>query len=288
MTNTEAVTAAILASSKYRALHPDLVRWVVAREAAKGRPANEVEKAARAKLHQVVTAYLPERPAVERWLAELAAAPPELEAQRAVCRRLLAFHASSRERLPLLDSFYGPLFAGVAGPIGGDGLPTAPVVLDLACGMNPLALPWMGLPAGARLIACDVQTDLTGLLARALPLLESTTGVQGEAFAWNLLAGAPPVRADVALLLKTLPCLEQLDVTLPERLLASVNAPLLIVSFPVRSLGGRSKGMAATYQAHFETLVARLGWSATVVRRDGELVFRLHKPLPTVPVNDPL
>lgn len=258
----ERLTQAILQAPKYRALHAGLVRWVVAREATKGRAPAETEKAARAKLHQVVMAYLPARPAAERWLAELAAAPDDA-ARRALCRSVLASHASSRERLPLLESFYAPLFGANA----------RLTVLDLACGLNPMALPWMGLAPGSQLVACDVQTELTGFLARALPLLAPATGVASTVFAWNLLEGAPPQRADVALLLKTLPCLEQLDAELPRRLLQSVQAPLLVVSFPVRSLGGRAKGMPAAYGERFEALLAELGRRAERIALADELIY---------------
>ncbi len=269
--DSEVVVQAILHSPKYRALDAGLVRWVVARELAKGRPSAEAEKAARAKLHQVVMAYLPERPAVERWLAELESAP-DAAALRAGCRRVLAFHASSRERLAQLEGFYAPIFSSFHAA----GAPLR--VLDLACGLNPMALPWMGLPPGSHLMACDVQSDLTGFLAHALPLLEPRTSVTSEAFAWNLLEGAPPRRADVALVLKALPCLEQLDAELPRRLLLSIDAPLLVVSFPVRSLGGRAKGMATSYATRFEALLAELTLPAERLPVQDELVYLVRKP----------
>lgn len=275
--DSEVVVQAILHSPKYRALDAGMVRWVVARELAKGRPIAEAEKAARAKLHQVVMAYLPERPAVERWLAELEQAP-DATALRAVCRHVLTSHASARERLAQLEHFYAPIFAPIlSGPHGAQ----PPLrVLDLACGLNPMALPWMGLPSGSHLMACDVQSDLTGFLARALPLLTPHTGVTSEAFAWNLLEGAPPRRADVALVLKTLPCLEQLDAELPRRLLLSIDAPLLVVSFPVRSLGGRAKGMATSYATRFEALLAELALSAERLPAQDELIYLVRKPAP--------
>jgi 16S rRNA (guanine(1405)-N(7))-methyltransferase len=235
-----------------------------------------------------VGAYLNQRIHGERWLAALREAAQtdaraevqiqvradgvrEDAALRAACLRILDNHASSRERLPLLDGFYAQIFGGCD--------PAAPLtVLDLACGLNPLALPWMGLPRGSRLIACDVHGEMTDFLAQALPLLEPATGVHAQALRWNLLNGVPPVDAEVALLLKTLPCLEQLEAELPGRLLESVRAPLLIVSFPVRSLGGRAKGMEATYSARFEALAADLAWRAERLDVRGELVYRLHRP----------
>lgn len=261
----EALVQEVMASAKYRTLAPDLVRWVVAREAAKGRSHAETVKAARNKLHQVAGVYLPDRGQMERWLASLAAARGDPAALESACRAILARHASSRERLPLLPTFYATLLQC---------LPPQPVILDLACGLNPLAIPWMGLPPGARYLACDVYADLAKFLGDALTLL----GVEGEAFVWNLLQGAPPRRADVALLLKTIPCLEQIDAGVALRLLDSVEAPLLFVSFPVRSLGGRAKGMEQNYAAYFEALVAQRPWSVERLPVEGELVFRVTRP----------
>jgi 16S rRNA (guanine(1405)-N(7))-methyltransferase len=45
-------------------------------------------------------------------------------------------HASTRERAPHLDGFYAPIWEVTGTPAS---------VLDLGCGLNPLALPWMGI-----------------------------------------------------------------------------------------------------------------------------------------------
>jgi hypothetical protein len=65
---------------------------------------------------------------------------------------------------------------------------------------------------------------------------------------------------DVALLLKIVPCLTQLDKAIGARLLDAVTARVLIVSFPAQSLGGRRKGMVATYAAQMEALLAGRAW----------------------------
>jgi 16S rRNA (guanine(1405)-N(7))-methyltransferase len=59
---------------------------------------------------------------------------------------------------------------------------------------------------------------------------------------------SPPTQhADLALILKTLPCLEQLDKTAGQWLLEAVNVDYLLLSFPVYSLGGRDKHMLENY-----------------------------------------
>ena len=152
-------------------------------------------------------------------------------------------------------------------------LPPITAVLDLACGLNPLAIPWMGLSPGAIYHACDIDRDQMAFLAAAMPLF----GVSGDAFVCNLLADAPRVSADVALLLKTIPCLEQADKGIGPRLLEAIHAPVVIVSFPARSLGGRSKGMAVNYAAHFAQLSQGKAWRIERFDFQGELVFRVVK-----------
>jgi len=58
---------------------------------------------------------------------------------------------------------------------------------------------------------------------------------------------SPPTQhADLALILKTLPCLEQLDKTAGQWLLEAVNVDYLLLSFPVYSLGGETNTCSRT------------------------------------------
>jgi 16S rRNA (guanine(1405)-N(7))-methyltransferase len=263
-----ALVAAVREGAKYRHLDTGLVETVAAAEMAKGRSFKECVKATRNKLHQVAGAYLPDRPDYAAWQRQMAQAAG-VEEQRAALRHVMAHHASTRERLPLLENFYSTLFVG---------LPPIHTLLDLACGLNPLATPWMPLAEGATYYGCDIYQDeidfLNGVfLSGVLPVM----GVQGQAFISNLLQATPPQRADVALLLKTIPCLEQMDKKIGSRLLAEINAPVLVVSFPARSLGGQSKGMVQNYAEHFAQLVAEQPWRITRFDFPTEMVFRIEK-----------
>ena len=84
---------------------------------------------------------------------------------------------------------------------------------------------------------------------------------------------------DVALILKTIPCLEQVDRAIGPRLLRGINASVLIVSFPAQSLGGRNKRMVDTYSSHFATLLSTVEghWEVEQYSFSTEVVFRLHQ-----------
>lgn len=255
----------VLSSAKYRDVNPAVVRQIGEQELRKRRNHKEAVKATKNKLHQTVGAYWQGRPAYEEWLPALTAAAADAELLRTVCQTIMSHHASTRERLPLLPEFYATIFAD---------LPPIHAILDLACGLNPLTIPWMALAEPVTYHACDVSQEQMMFLQQALPLL----GVQGQASVCNLLEELPADQPDVVLLLKTLPCLEQVDPTIGQRLLASIDAPVFIISFPGQSLGGRHKGMTTTYPAHLQQLLQAATWQVTEFAFATELVFRLTKP----------
>lgn len=259
-----ALIANVLSSAKYRAVNPELVRMIGEQELRKRRNHKEAVKATKNKLHQTVGAYWQDKPAYAEWLAALRAAAGEPEQLRATCQTIMGHHASTHERLPLLPDFYTTIFAD---------LPPVHTILDLACGLNPLTIPWMPLAPSVTYHACDVGQDQIQFLQQALPLL----GVQGQAALCNLLEATPTAQADVVLLLKTLPCLEQVDATIGTRLLANIAAPVFIISFPGQSLGGRHKGMTTTYPTHLQQLLQASTWQVTEFTFATELVFRLTK-----------
>ncbi|MHB1296036.1 MAG: class I SAM-dependent methyltransferase [Anaerolineae bacterium] len=258
----EELVRTVLAAGKYRQVAPDVVRRIGARELAARRSLKEAVKATRNKLHQVGAAYQPERARYGAWLEELRRAPD----LRAACAGIMAQHASTRERLPILPIFYETVLAGLA-PVRS--------VLDVACGYNPLAIPWMQpwLEPGAFYRAYDIYTDLAGFLNEAILLL----GACPAAEARDVLAPLPADVVDVAYLLKAIPCLEQLEKDAGSRLLAGIPARHLVVSFPVHSLGGRAKGMPAHYEEHLSELTAGGGWDVRRHLFETELVFILSR-----------
>jgi len=257
----DSVVEAVRGSAKYRNVMRELVRRIAAEEVGKHRRVKEAVKSTKNKLHQVAAAYLTGSVDYEQMLDEIRrAAATGPEALRVACATLMGNHASTRERLGILDSFYRVILAG---------LPPIRSVLDLACGLNPLALPWMGLTPNVRYYACDVYEDLVSFLNRYFAIV----GITGEAWLCDLVQGPPARRVDLAFLLKTVPCLEQVNKAAGARLLEGVRASYLLVSFPARSLGGRQKGMAANYEARFRDLIAGRPWSYRKLEFGTELAF---------------
>jgi 16S rRNA (guanine(1405)-N(7))-methyltransferase len=172
----------------------------------------------------------------------------------------MSLHASTNERLPILDDFYGQILADV--------LPIRSVV-DLACGLNPLAIPWMPLAEDASYTAYDIYGDMIDFVDEFMARI----GVNGRAHLRDIITQPPTVEADLVLLLKSVPCLEQVEKTAVSRLLDHIQARHLLISFPARTLGGHNKGMVATYEARFEELVDGRNWSFQRFQFDTELAF---------------
>lgn len=260
----EQVVAAVLGSAKYRHIAPALVRTLAERELAGGARPKDAIKAVKNKLHQVAGAYQAEPLAAGAWLAQVRKVKEQGGDLRPLCRAMMARHASTRERLPILDGFYQQVLGG---------LPSPRTLLDLACGLNPLALPWMGLEPECVYFACDIYADQAALIAGWF----DAAGQRGEAFLCDLLGGPPPRSTDVALLLKAIPCLQQMDRPIGRRLLERIDAPVLIVSYPVHSLGGRKQGMDEHYAAQFAELIKGHAWRVDTFRFATELVYRIWR-----------
>ena len=67
--------------------------------------------------------------------------------------------------------------------------------------------------------------------------------------------------------------LTQIDKTAVPRLLDSLHAKYLLISFPAKSLGGRSKGMVQNYEALFEGWLEGRDWVVKRFAFENELAF---------------
>lgn len=263
----DALVAAVLSSAKYRHVSPEFVRAVGARELAIRPNLKTAVKATKNALHQAGGAFMDAPIDYGRALARLRTAAgggSENEAFRDACRTVMAGHTSTRERLPILESFYTATLAAV---------PPPGRIIDVACGLNPLARPWMPFPADTVYIAYDIYADQMAFLNDYFAL----AGIPGRADVRDVIGRPPDEAADLALILKTLPCLEAVDKTAPARLLDAISAPLLLVSFPAQTLGGRRKGMSAHYEAGFRRLLDERGWPAERFEFATELAFLVRK-----------
>jgi 16S rRNA (guanine(1405)-N(7))-methyltransferase len=262
----QAVVSAVLQKAKYQSIQPDLVARLAEREIVKGRKPKAAVKEVSAKLHQIGAAYFKLAPQYPQWSAELESLPQDAghEDVRAFCLRVMQAHSSTAERLPILEDFYAETLAAIA-PVE--------TVFDLACGLNPLALPWMPLSKEAHYTGCDIFSDLVAFDNAFL----NHFGFQSNLTLGDIFHYAFHQPVQVALLLKSLPCLEQLEKGGSAALLEAIPAESLLVSYPIHSLGGKSKGMRQTYAAQFEALTSAKPWKVTRFDFPSELAFLVQK-----------
>jgi 16S rRNA (guanine(1405)-N(7))-methyltransferase len=255
---TAEIVERVRRSARYRAVDAELVARFAAEELEKARNLDDAVKRVKRRLHQAVGAFRSGRiaPAVP-WPSDHPAA------LRRACLDAMRGHASTRERLPHLDAFYPAIWEVT-------GVPRR--VLDLGCGLHPLALPWMGI-GPATYHAVDVE-------AAGLDLVSGFLGAVGQPHVVeirDLVTDAPAEPADVALLLKLVTTLDRQHAEAATSLLRSVRADHAVVSFAARSLGGRGSH-ERTYRARIDRLVAEAGCVRRVTERSvpGELVFVLE------------
>ncbi|GJM42732.1 MAG: 16S rRNA methyltransferase [Ardenticatenaceae bacterium] len=268
MSDLAKLEAQILASAKYREIAPDLVRRIGSQELAKRRSFKEAVKATKNKLHQVGGAYQQTKLNYEKSLAllqETAVTHPNF---RTTCHQLMQAHASTRERLPILDDFYQTILANLS-PIRS--------VLDLACGLNPLAYPWLPLPPDVHFTAVDIYGDMLNFIQHFFEI----AGVNGRTQQRDIIGNPPTEPVDLILLLKTLPCLEQVDKDAATNLVDSLNGRYLLISYPAQSLGGRSKGMVENYTRQFEEMANGRNWQLKRFEFATELAFLVQTDTPT-------
>jgi 16S rRNA (guanine(1405)-N(7))-methyltransferase len=186
------------------------------------------------------------------------------DAVKSFCIQQMRSHASTSERLPILEDFFSTCFASVA-PITS--------IADLACGLNPLALPWMPLAPGFRYWACDIYLDMLGFIQAYF----NHFSIDGKAIPCDLISESTTPKAQVAMLLKSIPCLEQVDKSIGKQLLDKIQAEHILISFPVSSLGGHRKGMPSFYRDHFYSLIDGKPWKIKEFSFSTELAFLVTK-----------
>jgi 16S rRNA (guanine(1405)-N(7))-methyltransferase len=257
----------VQSSQKYATICVDTIRRIGEKELRKDTDVKTAIKATKRKLHQIFGCYAHRRKIYYDEIYEdlKAAYETQLETEiKEACRRVLMLHTSTKERITILEKFYEFIFNVTGKP---------KIVIDVACGLNPLTLPWMDLEETAQYFAYDIDENTIDFINKYLKL----TGLKSTALAQDVIVQPPMIEADVALLLKTIPCLEQQEKGCSVRLMEALQAKHIVVSFPVKSVGGKSKGMAENYERMFYNLIRGRDCQVTKLPFETELVFVIYK-----------
>ena len=135
---TEKLVKAVQSSRKYRELElpEELLRDLIAVNLLNSRNIAELKTNFRKSLHNVIAPYLEtidydkETQALQTDNLNLLD-PDNL---KSYCLKMMAKHASTRERIPHLEQFFDTIQEVIGSPHS---------ILDLACALDPLCLPWI-------------------------------------------------------------------------------------------------------------------------------------------------
>jgi 16S rRNA (guanine(1405)-N(7))-methyltransferase len=221
-----AVLKQIMASTKYADLDEAFVRRIAAEASERFRTQGEAVKYAKRKLHQAFGAFVTGSPGdgVRACASAIRSGVPV----RTACLASMRKHASTAERTAVLDEFYAQIGRWCGRPS---------TVADLACGLGPLAIPWLATCPDATYWCCDIDRDLVA----ELPGLSEPFGVAVVAEPRDLVHPADLPPADLVLLLKTLNTLEQQRSGAARDVLAALDAPRVVVSLARGSLSYRRR-----------------------------------------------
>ncbi len=249
--DSQQVSQKILQSKKYRALNPETVSRVVKQFSTH----KDVEGRSRQLLHQIWGSYYPGFPNFGKLLKRFQVDGDLLP--------LLAAHSSTKERIPILDQFYTRIFEITGTPMK---------IIDLGCGLNPLTISWMNLPETSTYQGFDIDQAMVDFNNQVL----KSTQYQAKVSLGDLFDGATH-SADLAMLLKVLPVIEQQARGTSLEILRQIDAKYLIISFPVASVSGKNKNMVEHYRGWFNKLVEGQGWKVNELLFETELVYVVKK-----------
>lgn len=246
-------------TTKYADLSEETLAWAASWALKRVKAPKEALKAAKKKLHQVYGAYIVpgQLKTLRAALQRETSSPDDLQD---VCRDVMSMHVSTKERLAIMENLYADIMARTG---------AVSSVLDVACGYNPFAIPWMGLPQGCTYtgmeINCAQAAMIDGFVSRHWPF--------AKVVCQDVLRRPPQEEYDLLLLLKSVPCFEQQEPGAAEALLSSVKARYLAVSFPTQSIGGRKKNMAETYEKIGSRLMGKVASDYEVWEYENEMLF---------------
>jgi len=215
------------------------------RELSRSAEFAELKKLVRAELRTVYGAFdLDEKRERKELLAQLTGNP----GNASLILRLLLLHQSSKERAPRYLEVYRRIFAVT-------NIPTT--ILDLGCGANPYSYTF--LRCRPRYVAIDLPSDALADIAEFFRI----EGIKGEVIGIDLVKEYEKLtplsrenNVDVVFLFKVLDSLESVKRNISGKVLDTLVAKWVVVSFPTVSLGGR-KHIREGRRAWFERLLAQ-------------------------------
>ncbi len=171
---------------------------------------------------------------------------------------ILKTHASTRERL----EFY-PELKKLISELG------IKSIIDLGCGINPIALSKPGM----KYYAFDINKEELELVKRFFKI----NHIHGEASFCNLrnIESCKFPESELCIIFKVFDVIEKKGHKLAEKIIKQVNSRYLLISFSTKTLSGKS--MNHPQRGWIERLLHRLNFSFKIIKSSNEIFYLANK-----------
>ena len=152
---------------------------------------------------------------------------------------IMNLHSSTQERLNEVKEIYSFISQFVESDF---------TIMDIGCGFNPFSIPFY-LTEPKAYIAYDINVDTVNLINLYFDLVKKPL-YHAEIF--DVISATPNIFANMVLLLKMLPLIEHQKRGRVSSLMRELKFDTAIVSFPLKSVSGKLKGMEVFYSYFME------------------------------------
>ena len=222
----------------------------------------ELEKRVREKIHNIVALYLGDID-YKTAINEFRKAKNNSQTLKEFSIRVLMSHASTKERGQELTEFYQALFH-IIGHVKS--------IADLACGLHPLGLPFMGLPLSTAYYAYDLNKARVDFLNAFI----TEQGYAGGCFHNDILTNPPPDAFDVVLFFKEAHRFEKRQPGVLPHFIDSIRAPKIVISLPLQSFGTHCE-IYKKYEKIFCEHITKRSWCMDKIFLGNEVFFVVKK-----------
>lgn len=237
----EQIVSEITESKKYSFLSPELILRIVTEEYTKYKKDKDRIKSSKNKLHLIYGAFQTDNcHEIANQLLDEYIKNPDIDLKY-LSRSIMELHSSTKERINILEEFYGYIF---------DILPGTESISDIGCGYNPFCLPWMPMQI-RRYYAYDIDNKTSEIINRFFSLLN----LPQTSFVKDSAVYTPTEATDTSFLFKLIPLIENQKKGRGFEILEKLNAKKIVITYPTKTLCGRNKGMEKNYSSVFESKI---------------------------------
>jgi 16S rRNA (guanine(1405)-N(7))-methyltransferase len=237
--SAEQILTNITESRKYSYLSTELILRIIMEESLKYKKDKDIIKSVKNKLHQMYGAFQTEDCyKTADGLLDKYTKNSDTDLKN-LSSKIMELHSSTKERVNILEEFYGYIF---------DMLPGIESIIDIGCGYNPFCLPWMPMEKIHSYYAYDIDNKASELINKFFTFLN----LPQTSFVKDSAVYTPTESADAAFLFKLIPVLENQKKDRGFEILNELNTKKIVITYPIKTLCGHSKGMEANYTSVFE------------------------------------